>query len=341
MSLDRAGHRQAPESLDLAPFRVDAVDRTVAVLGAADPQPESWWGAGWRSLCVAQLQDHVDYVQAALDTGDHTVFARYVGWCRGVLAARGVPAGHLATSLSLLEGHLAAALRPADAARLHAVMSAAPEDEAPGDLSAGSPIARYVQAAVAGDHRSVNTIVEEAMGRGGYRATAIELVQPALYEVGHQWQRGRVTVAQEHLATAISQRALAKAYLSATFAPPSGRTALLACVEGNAHSLGLRMVADMLEMEGYEASFLGADVPTADVVKLVAERRPALLGLSVSLPTQLSVARSLIEELRAELGQDRPEVWVGGLGTLGASGLWRTTGADSWAPDAPRAVVQA
>lgn len=327
-------------TVHLSPLRAEAVATTVDTMYAADPGLDQRFGAAGRTRCEADLHHHLDYLQAALDADDPGVFARYVAWLAGVLDARGVPRHHLVTSIALLDRYLTAALPPAEAALVHRVVSSIGGDAVAPAVAPGPAVARYARAALDGDHRSVTGVVDEAMARGGYAAAAVGLVQPALYEIGHLWQRNRVTVAQEHLATAISQRALSRAYLYATFAPPSGRAVVLACVPGNYHSLGLRIVADMLEMSGWEATFLGRNVPTADLVKLLDARRPELLAISVALPTQLSATRALVAELRAELGQARPQVWVGGLATLGAGDLWRTTGADGWASDAAQAVEQ-
>jgi len=329
-------------TVDLARLRALAVATTVEAMYAADPDLEARFGVSGRAKCEADLQHHLDYLQAALDADDPAVFARYVGWLGDILEARGVPSRHLGASVALLERYFTAVLPPADAARVRAVVLAGPVSTAPqAEPSRGSAVLRYATAAFAGQQASLTALVEDAIALGGYAAAAIGLVQPGLYEVGRLWQQNRITVAQEHLATASSQRALSVAYLGATFAPPTGRTAVLASVQGNAHSLGLRMVADMFEIAGWEAMFLGANVPPADVVRMLDERRPTLLALSVCLPTQLVAARALIGEVRAELGQARPEVWIGGLATLGEGHAWRATGADGWARDPQHAVEQA
>ncbi len=162
----------------------------------------------------------------------------------------------------------------------------------------------------------------------------MEIVQAALQEVGRRWERNEVSVAQEHLATAITQRVLAQASLRASYLPANGRRALLACVQGNRHSVGLRIVADTLEIGGWEACFLGADVPNADLLAFASMRRPHLIALSLSLPEQLAPTRDAIRDLRDTLGDDCPPIWVGGLVTLRSDQLWRKLGADGWAVDA-------
>jgi len=196
---------------------------------AADPGLDQRFGPAGRARCEADVHHHLDYLQAALDADDPGVFARYVGWLGNILEARGVPSRHLGASMELLERYFTAVLPPAEAARVQAVVLAAPVSTAsPVEPSPGSAVLRYATAAVAGQQATLTRLVEDAIARGGYAAAAMGLVQPALYEVGRLWQQNRITVAQEHLATASSQRALSLAYLGASFAPPSGRTAVLA-----------------------------------------------------------------------------------------------------------------
>lgn len=182
-------------------------------------------------------------------------------------------------------------------------------------------------------------LVVQAMDEGATLVQAgVQIVQPALYAVGDLWQHNRVSVAQEHLACAISQNALVAAYMKATFLPDNGKRALFACVQGNHHAVGLRMVCDAVETQGWSTQFLGADVPTSDLVRMADAQRPDLLCLSVSMPQHLAVAKQTIDLLHAELGSACPAIWVGGLATFGAPDAWRVSGADGYALDAAQVV---
>lgn len=115
---------------------------------------------------------------------------------------------------------------------------------------------------------------------------------------------------------------------------------MFACVEGNHHGLGLRMLSDAFETQGWDAAYLGTDVPLHDLVRTIDSRCPQLLALSASLPQHLSTARQTVQALHAELGTACPTIWVGGLATLSADSVWRYTQADGWASDALHALEQ-
>ncbi len=213
------------------------------------------------------------------------------------------------------------------------------EVTADSDLQA---VVRYMEATLSGNKQVAHELVSVAM-KGGLTLTeaAVRLIQPAMYEVGRLWQEGAITVAQEHLATAISHKVLARAYLQTTFMPPIWRKALFAGIEGNQHSLGLTILSDAFETIGWEVSYLGADVPVVDLVNQVDIEKPELLCLSLSMPSHLLVARNTVLQLRSEFGNQCPTIWVGGRATLVAEHVWQeVVKADGWAVDALHALEQ-
>ena len=111
------------------------------------------------------------------------------------------------------------------------------------------------------------------------------IIAPAMHHIGELWQRGAITVADEHLATGISHAALARlhSHLMAD-APRTGRTALLAAVQGEEHVMGLRMAADILEGAGWETLYLGPGVPIGALGAAAGARRPDLVCITATMP---------------------------------------------------------
>lgn len=108
-----------------------------------------------------------------------------------------------------------------------------------------------------------------------------------------------VSVAQEHLATATAQTLLVQLFAAQEPVAPCGRRFLLACVEGNHHALGLRMVADAFELGGWDVACLGANMPARYIAGMTEQVKPELVGLSVSLPQHLRAARQTAATLRS------------------------------------------
>ena len=334
-------------TLDLGPWRDQAVATVTEALYARHPELEQRFGARGRQVCREDTGYHLDYLQAAIDTGESAPFLNYARWLSDILEHRGVPAGHLDESFALLEiffnRHLPVEQAAACAAILGASRNTKNLPRAPyiqSRLPALPHTSDYRDAILSGNQPSAQALMINTMRDGNYGQAAVGMIQPALYEIGRLWQENRISVAQEHLATAVSQNVLARAYMQAEFAPPNGRHAVFACVPGNQHSLGPRMLSDIFETAGWEATYLGADVPIPDLIRLLDARRPQLLALSLCLPAQLAVTRDAIARIRAELGERCPEIWVGGLASLSSERLWRIVQADGWAADALHALEQ-
>jgi methanogenic corrinoid protein MtbC1 len=117
-----------------------------------------------------------------------------------------------------------------------------------------------------------------------------------------------------------------------------GRSAVITCVAGELHEVGARMVADMLEMDGWDACYLGASVPADGVVQLVKERLASVLCISATLHSHLSALRELV--LKVNVSSDLPGVRILAGGRLFnlAPGLVGAVGAHASARDARGAV---
>ncbi len=125
-----------------------------------------------------------------------------------------------------------------------------------------------------------------------------DIVRPALYEVGNRWERGELTVAEEHLASAVAATVIAAARCHlVTTAARRGR-AVVAAVTGELHDMGARMVSHCLEADGWEVSFLGANSPLSDLVGFTQRLRPRVVGLSIAMPYHLHHAQAVIDQLR-------------------------------------------
>src|SRR5438132_1032580 len=107
---------------------------------------------------------------------------------------------------------------------------------------------------------------------------ADQLCAGLLTEIGERWSRGVITCAGEHEISRAVESALVR-IAHAMPVPPGAPTMLLACVEGERHTLGLSLVETAVRERGMNVRFLGADVPTSDVVKAIRATRPAAVGL--------------------------------------------------------------
>lgn len=208
------------------------------------------------------------------------------------------------------------------------------------EAAAAEALAPYLDAIVAGNRREAFGVVDRALDEGmDLRALYLEIFQPALREIGKLWQQNRITVADEHLATAITQAAMARLY-DRLFAAAAGEGPLLvaACADTERHEVGLRMICDILEMEGWDTVFLGATVPVEDLVEMVLARRPDVVALSASIAPHLPRVREAIRAIREATPGGGPVIAVGGRPFLDDPRLAEQVGADLTAKDAAEAA---
>jgi 5-methyltetrahydrofolate--homocysteine methyltransferase len=118
----------------------------------------------------------------------------------------------------------------------------------------------------------------------------------------------------------------------------SGRV-ILATVEGDVHDIGLELVTTMLETAGFKVKFMGADVPTSDIIAAVKAEKPQILGLSALLSNTMDVMPVILSLLKKEGLRDSVKVMIGGAPVK--QDFCDEIGADGWAYDASSAVPKA
>ncbi|HEX8441453.1 cobalamin B12-binding domain-containing protein [Archangium sp.] len=199
----------------------------------------------------------------------------------------------------------------------------------------------YLRAQLAGNRReALRLIVDEGLMRGLSIPTLhLDIIQSAQVEIGRLWQENHISVAQEHLATAISQLALSHLYRHLPRDPANGRTVMLSCVEGELHELGARIASDFLEMAGFDVRFLGANVPAEHLAREVRESKPDLLALSVTMSYHVPALRKAVTAVR-EVEPLLPMA-VGGLAFTWAPGVEAELGVPFFGKDARELVAAA
>lgn len=204
------------------------------------------------------------------------------------------------------------------------------------DLAAMDP---YLAALIGGDPHGAREALERELADGAPVArVCMSVIAPALHEVGRLWQVGRVTVAQEHVATAITRAQLAWLLPLLPAKPPTTRRLMLSVTPGEGHFVGVHLLGAMARADGWQVTVEESPASWDAIIRLAAARRPDVVGLSTALPGHLRAVRDVSDTLR--LLFPRPFVLLGGGAYAGDERLARKVGADLFAPDAATAVAQ-
>jgi methanogenic corrinoid protein MtbC1 len=182
------------------------------------------------------------------------------------------------------------------------------------ELGAPQTIAeRFLSAALEGDLAGAAHAITKAAELGMPLAQLFEdALRPALYEVGTRWEAGTLPVGQEKEISELARDLIAELSRRHANPNPHGPVIVAACVAGERHELGLRMVAGLLRERGYRVHFLGADVDPQFLQERVEQWQPAAVLLSATRTERLPDLANAIQAVRAASTESGMPIVVGG-----------------------------
>lgn len=285
---------------------------------------------------------HLDYLGEALAMAQPALFADYVEWARVGVADLGVTLECLGEALQAILGKNVA--EPA-LGYLQAGLGQLAESprEVETFLRADQPLAglagQYWTNLLAGERQVASRLITEAVAGGvSVEDVYLQVFQPCQRELGRLWHLNQISVAQEHYCTAATQLIMSQLYPYLFAGERIDRTLVATCIAGDMHEVGVRIVADMFELNGWDTYYLGANTPLDGIVQSVLDHRADVLAISVTYTPNLRQVKELIGRLRAESDCTELKILVGGYPFNVAPAMWREIGADGWAHDAVGAV---
>lgn len=300
--------------------------------------------ASWKSYFVQRLLE----LAAAVRVGEPKLFAARIVWQQKAIAARESNPDDLRQGLLSLKAALATELpsdlRDSVGQYLQAGLDALdtePEPEPSGldpDDAYDALALKYIAACLEGDPgRAIHLVLEAAHKDLSIQEIYLKVLFPAQKEIGRMWHAAEVSVAEEHVVTETTRRAMVLLAHEHSTSADTGKTILAATVAGDAHDLGIRAVTDFFQVAGWRAISMGSDVPVVDLANAVKFFNAELVVLSTTLTTQLKDLQTSIESIRAACGHD-VKIVVGGHAFVDLPELWKSTGADGYAADPSEAV---
>ena len=163
---------------------------------------------------------------------------------------------------------------------------------------------------------------------------------PSIKTVGELYSKGEYFLPELLMSGEAMKAALEllRPILSRGDTPPAGKY-VIGTVEGDVHSIGKNIVIMMLEGNGWEVTDLGVDISPEEFCSAVEKNDFQILGMSALLTSTMLKFAETINALKAAGLRDRVKIMVGGAPVTQA--FADEIGADSYAPDAPQAVIKA
>lgn len=199
---------------------------------------------------------------------------------------------------------------------------------------------RYVAAILEGSADRAQSVIDQGLAAGIIPSKLyLDVLMPAQVDLGARWHRGEITIPQEHIATQITLREMARLRGMLKTRLKLGLKAVVSSVEGDQHFIGAQAVADFLVVDGWDVDFLGADVPTDHLVPYTKAREAHVVCVSVSLTSLVPVAQDLVARLRKL--PTAPKILLGGSAFINHPELVESVQADGFTLDPQEAVTMA
>ena len=306
-------------------------------------------GIDWSKL-LEYTQYDLSNLANALASSSPEVFTEYVEWAAALFESNSIPLDLLKKNIAIIEEALSSFLPGEHQALLgkylEAGLSAIGKDSTlqPTHVDLSSPhgglAEKYLAALLSADRDRASQLILDSFRNGvSIRDIYLQVLQPVQYEIGRLWHTGEISVAQEHFASSVTQLVMAQLYpfISVKGQAKVKGSIVAVCVSGELHEIGIRMVADFFEMEGWSTHFLGANMPVNGIVEMLYTHKADLLAVSASMSSNVLKAKKLITAVRSSPSHGT-KVMVGGYAFNSVPDLWKQVGADYYAENAESAL---
>lgn len=226
------------------------------------PELVERYGERGRAFYKRDNDYHVSFLAEAIANEDPALFVDYVTWARSMLTSHGVLLEDLVKNLQLLKEAIEDQLGDPDSvaricgpidlalAQLPSIPEAPPSFMS-SELRNGDLAKEFLDCLLDGDRRRAGQLITRAVDSTvSLKHIYLDVFQRSQREVGRLWQLNQISVAEEHYCTAATLSIMNQLYPTILETPRIGLRAVCCCVEGDLHEIGLRIVADFLELEG-------------------------------------------------------------------------------------------
>ena len=309
-----------------------------------------------KTRALEDFKDHIRYLQESLAINNETIFTDYVGWARLMFAARHLPSDYLPFTLialnEVLEQELPVDFRTKTESYIKkgiAVLGHAPA-EIPPYITSENPQHLVAQsclkALIAADRKKAWAVIAQAVNSGiPVRDIYLQVLQPVLRETGRLWQIGKAGIAREHYVTAsillFISRLHDQIHPAGSKTGRRGKTLVAGCVSDELHDVGIRIVTDFFEMDGWDTYYIGGNTPAQSLLEAVRDQHADVVALSSTMAFHLPAVHYLVRSLRADPKTVNVKIIVGGYPFNIVPDLWKQVGADAFGGNADEAVAAA
>lgn len=154
------------------------------------------------------------------------------------------------------------------------------------------------------------------------------ILEKVLKEVGVLWEKGTIDVWKEHFISEVTIDLMREIKFREKKRNHES-TSIIALNSGpEVHNIGLRMISDILELEGFHVIYLGSNVPVQSLIKAIHTEKPKFIAISVTLEYHIDSAIYMIAAIKDYFGKNSPKIIIGGSAFINYDKVCERTGAD-------------
>jgi len=137
-----------------------------------------------------------------------------------------------------------------------------------------------------------------------------KIFQRSMNRIGTLWEQNKITVADEHIASYITKTLIDVVCSKLEKHEKSSRKIIITCVEKEFHGIGAKIIADYFDFLGWHVFMPGANTPVNDIIYLINEHKPDLIGISNSFYLNLLRLLKYIDKIYEKYPEQK--IIVGG-----------------------------
>jgi methanogenic corrinoid protein MtbC1 len=296
---------------------------------------------------IRDVRYHLMFLSDAILVNSTLLFEKYIGWARDIMENIGISAPTFSHQLTIINNIIYEYLNKDHHPVVKKYFDVAIEELSKSKPKYASFITKsnkyhelakeYLILILNSKRNEALKLIMKAAEDVPIKDIYLSVFQPVQREIGRLWQKNKISVAQEHYSTAVTQFIMANLYPYIFNGDNKENKFAGLSVSSELHEVGIRMVTDIFELEGWDTYYLGANTPTDSIIDMIISNDIDVVGVSATMSYHVSKVRDLIARIK-QATENKTRVLVGGYPFLQDDQLSRTIGADGFATDATKAV---
>ncbi|MBD3226217.1 MAG: cobalamin-binding protein, partial [Caldithrix sp.] len=302
------------------------------------PDIESKYGQEGVQRTREDIRFHLQYLQTAVCMQEKNLFLDYVAWLKMYFTSIKLPPPYYLKTLQMIREAGQTLFAPESANILKEYIDHALQrfDDLPSQantfLSTDNKLnilaQQYLNTLLRKDRMAAEKLIMQNVENGvSIKDIYLYVFQPAQWEIGRLWQHNEINVAMEHYCTAATQFIMSRLYEYIFSTDKTGKGLVATSVSGELHELGIRMVSDFFEMEGWNTYYLGSNTPINSIIQMITDTHADVLAISSTIPFNVPKVSKLIEAVRKKFAFKDIKIIVGGKPFNTNKQLWEKVNA--------------